>query len=71
MEAFCLPKNPSPELSGALNHKHLVSATTRHFERDIDACFCAGAEVQNSFRVSSIEKQANSGRKVGFCGCGE
>lgn len=55
-------------VSDALNHKHLVSATTRHFERDIDALFCAGArtQTQNSFRVSSIEKQANSGRMVGF-----
>jgi len=63
-------------LRGALNHKHLVSATTRHFERDIDACFCAGLPVnenenpnQRPKTVSVSQGSKNKGtpgRKVGF-----
>jgi len=73
---FVCQKTPTPGPSGALNHKHLVSATTRHFERDIDACFCAGLPVnenenpnQRPKTVSVSQGSKNKGtpgRKVGF-----
>jgi len=73
---FVCQKTPAPGPSGALNHKHLVSATTRHFERDIDACFCAGLPVnenenpnQRPKTVSVSQGSKNKGtpgRKVGF-----